>query len=156
MCRQFTCKYHGWRYGLDGDLTFVQQEDEFFDLDKAEYGLASVQVDDVGGVHLREPRPRQHRAAARVPREVRRRARGLPVRRDDRRCTSTAPTSGSNWKLYIDAFAEFYHAPVLHAKQYVGEESRKLQGYGYEGCTTSSTVRTACSRRGVAWRRRRT
>ena len=29
-CRQFTCKYHGWRYGLEGDLTFVQQESEFF------------------------------------------------------------------------------------------------------------------------------
>src|SRR3954447_17827359 len=25
-CRQFTCKYHGWRYSLSGDLTFVQQE----------------------------------------------------------------------------------------------------------------------------------
>ena len=33
-CRQFTCKYHGWRYGIDGALTFVQQEDEFFDLDE--------------------------------------------------------------------------------------------------------------------------
>ena len=27
-----------WRYGLNGDLTFVQQEDEFFDLDKATTG----------------------------------------------------------------------------------------------------------------------
>src|SRR6187431_2886440 len=53
-CRQFTCKYHGWRYGLEGQLTFVQQEGEFFD------------------------------------------------------------------------------APVLHAKQATDEESRKLQGYGYE------------------------
>ena len=41
-CRQFTCKYHGWRYGLDGELNFVQQESEFFDLDKADYPLVSV------------------------------------------------------------------------------------------------------------------
>ena len=44
-CRNFTCKYHGWRYSLDGDLTFVQQESEFFDLDKADYGLVDVRVD---------------------------------------------------------------------------------------------------------------
>src|SRR6201991_3162237 len=45
VCRNFTCKYHGWRYGLDGELTFVQQESEFFDLDKADYPLASVQCE---------------------------------------------------------------------------------------------------------------
>ena len=39
VCRQFTCKYHAWRYDLDGNLTFVQQEGEFFDLDKSRYGL---------------------------------------------------------------------------------------------------------------------
>jgi phenylpropionate dioxygenase-like ring-hydroxylating dioxygenase large terminal subunit len=43
-CRQFTCKYHGWRYGLKGDLTFVQQESEFFDLDKSKFGLAPVRA----------------------------------------------------------------------------------------------------------------
>src|SRR6476646_4573270 len=37
-CRQFTCKYHGWRYGLEGELNFVQQESEFFDLDKSKFG----------------------------------------------------------------------------------------------------------------------
>jgi phenylpropionate dioxygenase-like ring-hydroxylating dioxygenase large terminal subunit len=38
-CRQFTCKYHGWRYDLEGALTFVQQESEFFDLDTSDFGL---------------------------------------------------------------------------------------------------------------------
>ena len=42
ICRQFACKYHGWRYDLEGALTFVQQESEFFDLDKDDYGLAPV------------------------------------------------------------------------------------------------------------------
>jgi hypothetical protein len=39
---------------------------------------------------------------------------------------------GSNWKLFIDAFTEFYHAPVLHARQAVADESAKLMNVGYE------------------------
>ena len=44
-CRQFTCKYHGWRYSPEGELTFVQQESEFFDLDQSDFGLAAVQTE---------------------------------------------------------------------------------------------------------------
>ena len=44
-CRQFVCKYHGWKYELDGACSFVQQEGEFFDLDKADYGLVPVHCD---------------------------------------------------------------------------------------------------------------
>ena len=44
-CRQFTCKYHARRYSLEGDLMFVQQEGEFFDLDKANYGLVPVRCE---------------------------------------------------------------------------------------------------------------
>ncbi|MCB1285605.1 MAG: Rieske (2Fe-2S) protein, partial [Microthrixaceae bacterium] len=44
-CRQFTCKYHGWRYDLEGALTFVQQQEEFFDLDMAEFGLVPVRCE---------------------------------------------------------------------------------------------------------------
>ena len=43
--RQFVCKYHAWRYDLDGACSFVQQEQEFFDLDKADYGLVPVHCD---------------------------------------------------------------------------------------------------------------
>ena len=50
---------------------------------------------------------------------------------------------GSNWKLFIDAFMEFYHAPVLHAKQAVAEESAQAAGLRLRGARrTTSTART--------------
>ena len=64
-CRQFTCKYHGWRYDLDGELTFVQQEGEFFDLDKADYGLVPVRCEVWEGFIFVNLDP-DNRAAART------------------------------------------------------------------------------------------
>ena len=68
VCRQFTCKYHAWRYDLDGNLTFVQQEGEFFDLDKSRYGLVQRALRRLGGLHLRQPRRRTRADASRLPR----------------------------------------------------------------------------------------
>jgi phenylpropionate dioxygenase-like ring-hydroxylating dioxygenase large terminal subunit len=131
-CRQFTCKYHAWRYDLEGALTFVQQEGEFFDLDKADYGLAPIRTEVWEGFVF-----------------VNLDAEGTTSVRDYLGSLGTGLEGypfgemtqvfryrshvGSNWKLFIDAFAEFYHAPVLHAKQAVSEESRKLQAHGFEG-----------------------
>ena len=43
------CKYHGWRYGLDGKLNFVLQEEEYFDFDKDDFGLIPVQCESWEG-----------------------------------------------------------------------------------------------------------
>ena len=83
-CRQFTCKYHGWRYDLDGAFTFVQQESEFFDLDKNDYGLVPVHCDVWEGFIFINLAPRARTVAAGVPRPDDHLARGLPVRPDDR------------------------------------------------------------------------
>jgi phenylpropionate dioxygenase-like ring-hydroxylating dioxygenase large terminal subunit len=130
VCRQFTCKYHGWRYALDGGLTFVQQEDEFFDLDKADYGLAPVRCEVWEGfvfVNLDEGAPPLREYLGELAAGID----GYPFHKMTQVHRYRAEV-GSNWKLFIDAFAEFYHAPVLHAKQAVGDESRKLQDVGYE------------------------
>jgi phenylpropionate dioxygenase-like ring-hydroxylating dioxygenase large terminal subunit len=128
--RQFTCKYHGWRYNLDGELTFVQQESEFFDLDKADYGLVPVRAELWEGfifVNLDDDAP----PLADYLGELGEGIAGYPFDKLTQVHRYRAEV-GANWKLYIDAFAEFYHAPILHAKQAVSEESRKLQSYGYE------------------------
>ena len=154
-CRQFQCKYHGWRYSLEGDLTFVQQEGEFFDLDKADYGLAPVRVetwegfifvnlDQSGTTPLRE-----------YLGELGRGLEGYPFGEMTQVYKYRAEV-GSNWKLFIDAFTEFYHAPILHASRPSRRSRRSSRGTATKRSRTSSTVRTAWCRRGAACRRRRT
>jgi len=56
-CRTFTCKYHAWRYELDGKLAFVQQEGEFFNLGKGQYGLKKVRCEYLEDYPLGQPIP---------------------------------------------------------------------------------------------------
>lgn len=128
-CRQFTCKYHAWRYDLTGKLTFVQQEDEFFDLDKDDYGLKEVACDIWEGFVFVNLDPRQ--SLREYLGDMAKGLEGYPFHEMTDVFTYKAEI-GSNWKLFIDAFAEFYHAPVLHQKQATKEEAEKLLGYGFE------------------------
>ncbi|WP_067693634.1 aromatic ring-hydroxylating oxygenase subunit alpha [Nocardia jejuensis] len=129
-CRQFTCKYHAWRYSLEGELTFVQQEKEFFDLDKKDYGLKDVRCEVWEGfifVNLDPDAAPLTEFLGPMLEGVQ----GYPFHEMTEVYTYKAEI-GSNWKLFIDAFAEFYHAPILHMKQATKDEADKLAGYGYE------------------------
>jgi phenylpropionate dioxygenase-like ring-hydroxylating dioxygenase large terminal subunit len=130
-CRQFTCKYHGWRYALDGALTFVQQEEEFFDLDRDSFGLVPVQADVWEGFVFVNLDPDNTTSLRDYLGGLGKGLEGYPFDQMTQVHRYRAEV-GSNWKLFIDAFAEFYHAPVLHAKQAVADESRKLINVGFE------------------------
>jgi phenylpropionate dioxygenase-like ring-hydroxylating dioxygenase large terminal subunit len=130
-CRQFTCKYHAWRYDLKGDLNFVQQEDEFFDLDKSKFGLAPVRCEVWQGFIFVNFDSTDTTSLKDYMGDMGASIEGYPFEKMTQVHKYRAEV-GANWKLFIDAFAEFYHAPVLHAKQSVAEESRKLQGVGFE------------------------
>jgi phenylpropionate dioxygenase-like ring-hydroxylating dioxygenase large terminal subunit len=131
-CRQFVCKYHGWKYELDGACAFVQQEREFFDLDKGDYGLVPVHCDVWSGfifVNLeREPRQSLRAFLGRMITAIE----GYPFHLQTERFCYRAVV-GSNWKLFVDAFQEFYHAPVLHARQSPVSARPDVQAAGFEG-----------------------
>jgi len=130
-CRQFTCKYHGWRYSLEGELNFVQQEQEFFNLDKADYPLASVQCDVWEGFIFVNLDASNTTPLREYMGELGKGLEGYPFQ-EMTQVHKYRAEIGANWKLFIDAFTEFYHAPVLHAKQAVSSESAKVQEHGYE------------------------
>jgi phenylpropionate dioxygenase-like ring-hydroxylating dioxygenase large terminal subunit len=130
-CRQFTCKYHGWRYSLDGVLTFVQQESEFFELEREDFGLVPVQTETWEGFIFVNLDPGNQTPLSDYLGVFGAGLAGYPFDQMTQVYKYRADV-GSNWKLFIDAFAEFYHAPILHAKQAVADESRRLSAYGYE------------------------
>ncbi|MFK4105249.1 aromatic ring-hydroxylating dioxygenase subunit alpha [Streptomyces sp. NPDC019531] len=131
VCRQFTCKYHAWRYDLEGKLTFVQQEQEFFDLDKSKYGLSHVQTEVWEGFIFVNLDSNNTTPLREFLGEFAKGIEGYPFHKMTQAHKYRAEI-GANWKLFIDAFAEFYHAPILHAGQYMADEARKIQKYGYE------------------------
>ena len=119
-CRQFTCKYHGWRYDLKGDLTFVQQEGEFFGLDSTQYGLKPVECDVWNGfIFINfDPEPRWSLREFLGP---------MITALDDypfhlmTERYDFAARNNSNWKIFADAFQEYYHVPSLHSQQVPSE-----------------------------------
>ncbi|HVJ97494.1 MAG TPA: aromatic ring-hydroxylating dioxygenase subunit alpha, partial [Acidimicrobiia bacterium] len=130
-CRQFVCKYHGWKYELDGACSYVQQESEFFDLDKADYGLVSVHCDVWAGfifVHLGEPEQSLTEFLGPMVTAIG----DYPFDQMTERFSYRAEV-GSNWKLFMDAFQEFYHAPVLHARQSPFAAQPEIIEAGFEG-----------------------
>ncbi len=130
-CRQFACKYHGWRYDLDGSLNFVQQEDEFFDLDKSTIGLVPVHCDIWQGFifvnFAPEPAQSLHEFLGPLLGDLD----GYPFElMTERRVYRT--TVKANWKLFVDAAQEFYHAPVLHLRQNPPALANPMMEAGFE------------------------
>ena len=48
-----------------------------------------------------------------------------------------------NWKIFADAFQEYYHVPMLHPQEATPATRAQTQRWGSRRRTTSSTVRTA-------------
>jgi glycine betaine catabolism A len=131
ICRQFTCKYHGWRYGLEGDLTFVQQEGEFFDLDKEQNGLVPVHCEVWSGFIFVNVAPEPEQSLLEFLGPMVTALEGYPFDRLTSRF-SYRTTIGANWKLFMDAFQEFYHAPIVHAGQSPDAYANAARQAGFE------------------------
>ena len=113
-CRQFQCKYHGWRYGLDGQVVHITNQDEFFDIDPSTLRMPRVHAEEFAGfvfVNLADdPEPlREHLGERLVELET------YPFERMTQRYGFSTRIKG-NWKLAIDSVCEWYHPAYVHAR----------------------------------------
>jgi len=113
-CREFACKYHGWRYGLDGCVTHVTNEQEFFDLDKSSLRMPKVHCDVFAGfifVNLsQDPVPLKTYLGDRILELA-----AYPFERMTQRYGFATRIHG-NWKLAVDSVCEWYHPPYVHGR----------------------------------------
>ena len=107
----FVCPFHGWTYGLDGELLRVQHEHGFPDLDKSTHGLIPVvaeehagivfvtQNGDASGYHAGE---------------------GLPelLSDDDDLIDGHDDVAEVNWKVSLEGALEGYHIRFGHPETF--------------------------------------
>jgi phenylpropionate dioxygenase-like ring-hydroxylating dioxygenase large terminal subunit len=115
---RFTCPYHNWSYGLDGQLLAVAKPDfdgtvEEFVGSKEEFGLIQVPVECFGGFIFLNPDPNAaplaeflgELAELLAPYHL---EQMVPVGMNVRE------TIECNWKVVVDAFQEGYHVQGVH------------------------------------------
>lgn len=113
-CRAFTCKYHGWRYRLDGAVDHITNEDQFFDLDKTTLGMPQLHCDVWAGfifVNFAEhPEPLRAFLGDKFAA-----VEAYPFETMTQRFGYKTRVKG-NWKLSIDTILEWYHPPYVHGR----------------------------------------
>ena len=105
--KAFVCPYHGWTYGLDGQLARVQHERGFPDIDKCTHGLVPVLAQESSGiVFVTQSGP----PSEQDPGE------GLPdlIAADQDLIDTHDNEADFNWKVSIEGSIEGYHIRFGH------------------------------------------
>jgi phenylpropionate dioxygenase-like ring-hydroxylating dioxygenase large terminal subunit len=109
----FSCRYHGWRYGINGEAKSIPDADSFFDLDIKKCGLAPIALEIWNGfifINL-DPHPAQTLAeflGAAGPKLSQHPYEGFES------FVIMGLTVDVNWKCILDNFQETYHLASVH------------------------------------------
>jgi glycine betaine catabolism A len=146
--RRLQCPYHGWSYGLDGELKAAPHMDGVEDFDTSCWGLMPVRVATVGGLVLVD----LSGEAPDVGEHVGELAGHLERYRVDglRRAGQAEYTVAANWKAIAENYSECLHCPGVHPE--LNELSNYMSGEVMEGagawCGGSMTLREGASTMG--------
>ncbi|WP_340268621.1 aromatic ring-hydroxylating oxygenase subunit alpha [Sphingobium mellinum] len=114
---RFTCVYHAWTYGQDGRLLALPENAIFGNVDKADYGLTELAVEERHGLIwaiLTPDLPLDLDAflgpemSALLPKF------GL----ERFKVVNLKEVPAANWKLAYEGYVETYHFPSLHAQSF--------------------------------------
>ncbi|MBV8770900.1 MAG: aromatic ring-hydroxylating dioxygenase subunit alpha [Deltaproteobacteria bacterium] len=113
-CRKYlTCNFHGWSYDSQGQLKWVPDEENFFDLQKSQLGLTPVATEIWAGFIFINLTPTPQESLTTY-------LGGLAEQLgeahfDELRLSHTYRVpEQANWKVGLDAQNEVYHLPFQH------------------------------------------
>jgi len=109
--RALVCPYHGWTYGLDGQLKHIPHQDGFPGVDPEAHGLVQVPSQEMGGlIYVGQ----EASGAAASELDV------IPALiPDDHALISIEELEiEANWKLHLESSLEGYHIRALHARTF--------------------------------------
>jgi phenylpropionate dioxygenase-like ring-hydroxylating dioxygenase large terminal subunit len=103
----FVCRYHGWTYRADGELTNIPHEAGFPDVDKSCNGLVPVESREQDGLIyvVQEPSPNCWDALNDIPKLL---SDGQLVLDESEYLVD------ANWKLFAESSLEGYHIKPTH------------------------------------------
>ena len=136
----FYCRFHGWTYDLDGTLTVVPDEENYFDLDKSCLGLTPVQVGEWAGFIFINVDPNPAETLEEYLGDLAAGLESYPFAETSGQVFTFETVVNANYKLVKDAFQETCHTPYQHNRSlpdaYINEDNPHtrlidMQVHGY-------------------------
>ena len=113
----FVCGFHGWAFGLDGSLKTVPSEEQFPGLDRSQYGLKPITTEVWKGFIFINAQDKPAMPLVEFLGGMAHQIKDMDfdVYNHIGRYTTRLTC---NWKAYVDAFQEAYHAGMVHAESF--------------------------------------
>ena len=120
--RRFSCPYHGWVYDSEGALVGIPGQRGFVEVDRSDSGLVALPCEERHGLVWVV-------LTARAPLDLDEHLGPLDAElahwklSEHEQFTECVFESAVSWKAALEAFAESYHFPYVHANSIVGQST---------------------------------
>ncbi|SKC07227.1 aromatic ring-hydroxylating oxygenase subunit alpha [Sphingopyxis flava] len=126
----FTCPYHNWTFANNGDLMGVPDAESFFDLDKAQCNLKTIEVDTCSGLIFVRPSNRPGQTLKQFLGNFYDQIESKHIE-EFTGFVETRYRVKSNWKLAFDNFQEGYHIKATHVRTAVRPLTNSGNPFGH-------------------------
>jgi carnitine monooxygenase subunit len=111
------CRFHGWRYKLDGSLHSATRKDLLLDFDADSCRVPAIQCEVWEGFIFVNLNPDNTESVRDYLGELAHGIEGYDFAGPHQVYRFNAELQ-CNWKIFLDGFAESYHGPYLHASSF--------------------------------------